>query len=93
MTTPLLPFDVCESRHRGNPASEAANPSARHKRDLHEQILRLLECGPMTSKEIGAHLGREMHVFSGRVSELLATGEIVATTYRRDGCRVLRLAR
>ncbi len=88
---PRLIPDVCENRHKGNAESIAANPDEATKRAAHTRILDLLVDNNLTSKEIAAKLGTELHCVSGRLSELLARGDIMrVSNQRREGCSVLR---
>lgn len=92
-TLPLTPIaDVSMSRHKGNAESIAANPSQESKRASHSRILAILATGNYTSKEICEQMGYgdKISLISGRISELKASGEVVKTGDRRDGCAVLR---
>lgn len=93
MTQPTLPFDICAHRHHGAQASVEANPGPGSKRATHGRILAILAQRTMTSKELAAHLGTPLNCLSGRLSELLAMGEIERTGDRRDGACVVRVAR
>lgn len=91
LSTRMLPFDVCESRHRGNPASAAANPTRYAKSESHQIILaHLRHFGPLTSKELAQAMDTRVNCISGRISELLAAGQIERTDLRRDGAAVVR---
>ncbi len=87
------PVDITARKHKGNAESIAANPSELRKRESHERILTLLRESNLTSKEIAARLGVEIHTISGRLSELKQMGKIVATGIRTDGAAVLRIVR
>lgn len=90
---PLLPFDITERKHGGNPESKAANLRIEpHKRTLRERVYaRLALAGNhgATCKEIAQLEGREMHAISGRITELKKLGSIQETARTRDGGRVL----
>ena len=90
MNTGLPLWDVCASRHRNSPESVAANPSMDAKRASYERILALL-VRPMTGKEIAAALGVELHVISGRLSELRHVLKLIKVTgIRRAGSAELK---
>lgn len=89
---PSFPADVTANRHKGNAESVAANPSELRKRESHERILELLRQSNLTSKEIAARLGVELHTISGRFSELRHQLKLITTTgTKRDGAAVLRV--
>lgn len=89
MTQLSIPWDLCRARHRGNAESVAANPPRHSKRQTHERILAVMGNRHMTSKELAAEMGVPLNCLSGRLSELRATGRLVATGERRDGAAVL----
>lgn len=90
MTTTEI--DPTEPRHGGNASSAAAYESskAQHASDR-ERIYALIESSPagLTSKEIGRLLQKEIHTFSGRLTQLKQTWRIVGTGVTREGAEVL----
>lgn len=85
-------FDICESRHRGSETSIAANARvAPHKDAMRRRLLEMIRSAAMglTSAEIESELGIAKNRFSGRLSELKASGMIYETTATRGGCKVL----
>lgn len=73
MTAQLaIDFDVCASRHGGNPESAEAHESVKpSKTQLHRLILATLGNG-MTCEEIDRQLGLKHQTASARISELRA---------------------
>jgi len=76
--------DVCASRHRGNPESEAANERvAPSKADLRWKImLWFYEHGPATCEQASRALGLRYTTASARLSELKADGFLEITGKR-----------
>ena len=74
-------IDPTEPRHGGNSSSAAAFASgkARHQGER-ERIFALIESSPagLTSKEIGRLLHKEIHTFSGRLTQLKQAWRIAA---------------
>jgi Fic family protein len=61
---------------------------------MHHAILALFDRRPyLTSKQVAYALGRPLNAISGRLSELLAMGELERTGARMDGAAVLRVRR
>lgn len=89
---PVLLPDITRNRHHRNPQSEAANRRVHPtKTSVELTIYNLLAASAgLTSKEIGAKLGKEIHTFSGRISQLKADQKIYETGEVREGCAVLR---
>jgi hypothetical protein len=83
--------DVTARKHHGNRASEAAHAKGSHQHaSLREQIFEMIaHADGLTSKELGHRLGRPIHTFSGRLSQLKAEGRIVGTGEMREGAEVL----
>jgi predicted transcriptional regulator len=84
--------DVCESRHKGNAASVAANPAQTDKAVMRARVFRIIEQKGVTfSKEIARELGMPLNCISGRISELKALGLIQETDERFEKCAGLCL--
>lgn len=90
-----LPFDVTQSRHKGNQKSVAANLRVHpHKASVRERI-RIFVCGcdwrGATVKEIAKAFGygESINRISGRITELKLTGEVFDSGREREGCAVL----
>ena len=89
MTTQAELFDICRTKHRGNAQSNAANPakfSKQRDRSLVYELIR--DSAGITSKEIAEVLGRPLHTFSGRISEL-KRDQRIAVRGARDGAGIL----
>jgi len=85
-------MDICQSRHRGNPESVAANERVQDfKRGDQARIwLFLKRSGPCTCKELEYCLEMKHQTCSARLSELKADGWVVKTGKRRDGAAEVR---
>lgn len=81
--------DICETRHRGNAESGAANPTRAAKQVQRFEVWNIIaQHDGITSKEIADILGRPLNCISGRISELKAQ-KLVTADGRRDGCAIL----
>lgn len=83
--------DITKSRHKNNPASNAAFERGQSSHEAAKQrVYELIaESQGITSKEIAERLGWSLHTFSGRISQLKAAGFIRGTGERRYGAEVL----
>ena len=94
-TPPRIPADITARKHGGNAASIAANPTTEAKRAMHRQILAFFEMrnGRSWMKDVARELGKTPNEISGRLSELKASGHLIDTGEREEGCAVLRRVR
>lgn len=88
-----LTYDPSARKHKGHLASMDAHGRAVFgKRRTYARILRhFRKAGPLglTAKKLEELLCRQIHTFSGRLSELKMIGFLRETTRREDGCTVL----
>lgn len=88
--------DVCESRHKGNPASVAAHEKVlpyktEQQQQAYEMLFRKGDYG-VTSKELKAETGMEYTSASARLSEAVRDGWAYdSTDPKRLGCTVRKL--
>lgn len=93
MFPPRRPPDVCHRRHRGS--AESCDAFRRVSARLPHQRLAVLEFvrgrgnEGATVHEIAAHFGGTPNQYSGRISELKASGAIEKTDQRRAGAAVV----
>jgi len=84
--------DICQSRHRGNPESVAANERVDWFKK--NDCLRIREYlkfwGPRTCKELEVEMRMKHQTASARLSELKADGWVVKTGKRREGAAEVR---
>lgn len=93
-TQTTIDFDVCATRHGGNPESIAANKrNAATKGDQRAAVLCACQrVNGVTCRELAEEWGVGMNQISGRFSELKQTGEIWKIGVR-NGCGVFRVDR
>jgi hypothetical protein len=85
-------FDICKSRHKGNAQSVEANPSDEQKSEEQARVFAFIKGKGLfgaTSKEVAAHLRKNLNCVSGRCSELKEMGLVFPNGQRRDRCGVL----
>ncbi len=93
MTSQPSLFDVCETKHRGNKQSRAANLRVMpHKKGIRERarvFIAATEWYGATAQEIAQAFGKPLHTLSGRCSELRALGQVFDSGRVRDKGSVL----
>jgi hypothetical protein len=91
-TQPAVP-DITRNIHGGNPESSQANLMFEpHKDDAAEQVYWFVQNhSTATLKQIAAGLKKDKCEISPRITELIATGFLIPTDARHEGCRVLRV--
>jgi DNA-binding HxlR family transcriptional regulator len=84
--------DICQSRHRGNPESVAANKliDSFKNKDRVRIMAMLKYVGPLTCKELEVELQLKHQTCSARLSELKADGWVIKTGGRREGAAEVR---
>lgn len=83
--------DITANRHKNNPASVQAWERGHSSHEAAKQrVYELIaDSQGITSKEIAQKLGWALHTFSGRISQLKASGFIRGTGERRMGAEIL----
>lgn len=85
--------DITRNKHKGNEASVAAFQRLEKVTSREAVLDAFRDLGGLSySKQIAEHLNRDLHVISGRISELKRDGLLVSADLGRlNGCEVLSL--
>lgn len=88
----FTPTDICERKHRSNPASVDAFKKGNKTLDEQKVLWIIKDAGWVGthSKAIARKMGKPLNAISGRISDLKAKSLIYPTGERKEGCEVVR---